>query len=230
MKTSLLILLNLGLLIGIMFAWNDVSSDEYQSEDAPTKKDTILPDDEDALIEESTDIHWTPERKEEPLRENDSNDSLQKGSQLQPLKSNEPVRESQILKKIKSGKLIHQLKTETDSEGVYSKLSIYQTDLKHKNILVEEDFSALDESGSAIRSIAMAADHLLIQIDDGTSDANLSQALAELEIQLEPTETPGLYRASFDGSDPIKFHETQQALQEAPGLKFSEPDYVISLD
>lgn len=230
MKTSLLILLNLGLLIGIMFAWNDVSSDEYESEDARTKKDTILPDDEDALIEESTDIHWTPDRKEELPRENDSNDSLQKGSQLQPLKSNEPVKESQILKKIKSGKLIHQLKTETDSEGVYSKLSIYQTDLKYENILVEEDFSALDESGSAIRSVAMAADHLLIQIDDGKPDANLSQALSELEIELEPTETPGLYRASFDGSDPIKFYETQQALQEVPGLKFSEPDYVISLD
>ena len=230
MKAGLLILLNIGLLLGIGFAWNEVSSDDFDSDKYYQDPEPTSPDDEDTLLRESTQLDSTPEIQKKEFKKNETRDFEENETRLKPEKLKSHTKESQLIRKIKSGILIHQIQTEVDSEAIYTKFSIYQTEMKYQNILVEEDFHTLAETDAPIRSIAMAANHLLIQMQPGDLNQNLHEIFEDLEIQLEPTETPGLYRASFDGSDPIKFYETQQALQEAPGLKFSEPDYVISLD
>lgn len=230
MKAGLLIFLNIGLLLGIGFAWNEVSSDDFDSDEYYQEPESTSPDDEDTLLRESTQLDSTPEIRKKEFKKNETIDFEENETRLKPEKLKSHTKESQLIRKIKSGKLIHRIQTEADSEGIYSKLSIYQTEMKYQNILVEEDFHTLAETDAPIRSIAMAANHLLIQMKPGGVDEDLNKILEDFDIQLEATETPGLYRAKFDGSDPMKFYETQQALQEVPSLKFSEPDYVISLD
>ena len=75
MKAGLLILLNIGLLLGIGFAWNEVSSDDFDSDKYYQDPEPTSPDDEDTLLRESTQLDSTPEIQKKEFKKNETRES-----------------------------------------------------------------------------------------------------------------------------------------------------------
>lgn len=65
---------------------------------------------------------------------------------------------------------------------------------------------------------------------DWPSRQAYNQILKAHSATIQKTAIEGLYRVNFEGTDPLQLHEIKDALAEAPGVKASEPNYLISFD
>lgn len=134
------------------------------------------------------------------------------------------------LERIRSSEFVNQVETEIDSKGVRSTLTVYKTDMKYSMVLLQEDWKK-DKQGKdyLVGWRGMAADQLFIQ-GSVIQNSGLQTLLAKFSADLEETNIPGVYKVSFDGSDPMNLHELAGELSKTEGIKSADPNLIISID
>jgi hypothetical protein len=139
-------------------------------------------------------------------------------------------RDLKVFNEIRKSKLIEQAITEVDEDGIYTKLSVHQTDMDFPMVLLQEDILMTEAGEEVVHANAMVANHILLHLQPNIDLSELNQVLLQYSADIQSTEIEGLYRVEFEGKDPAQLFEIKDALASVSGVRASEPNYLISFD
>jgi hypothetical protein len=117
----------------------------------------------------------------------------------------------------------------TRSDGSRYRTQIVRTEFKYPLIRVETQISA---SGEAISTRQMVADHVLVKLQDGSSQKDLEDILSRQRAGSvyirKAAHTPGLFLVAFDGTDVGAMDRVIRTLEsETHVVARSEPDLIV---
>jgi len=144
----------------------------------------------------------------------------------QPTKRAKPNVRDRILK----SELVNKVESERGPDGAYFSLAVYQTDEFNFPILLQEERVLSADGEEVVTWSAMAADQVILRLESDSALANIQDLLDQTESVLEPTDTPNLYTVHFDGSDPATVGYLSQELSKTSGVKYAEPNRIISIN
>lgn len=158
-----------------------------------------------------------PTRKTATVEETDS--QAPSSSRL----SRDPFQEAPVL-------LIEE--TVIDSEGTLQRVRVVKTSMKYPLVRVEEKLRRDAETGEdeILSRVAMAADHLVLRLEQGYTDEDLRAAVGTatgFDLR-RPRPTSKILLLTFDGTKDI--HALEKALAQVralPMVRTPEPDYIV---
>jgi hypothetical protein len=114
-------------------------------------------------------------------------------------------------------------------DGSHIRTQIVRARFKYPLVRIEERIAP---SGEALAKREMVADHVIVQLQDGATVADLQSVLdrqGSFSAQIrKAVESRGLFLVAFDGVDPGRMEQVIKTLEsERQVIAHSEPDYIV---
>lgn len=120
--------------------------------------------------------------------------------------------------------------TSPDPKGDFKRTQVMRTSFQYPFIRIEEGLHQNFSTGevNVTQSVAMVADHLMVQLQPGYSVTDLAEFAQKLGYRIRSTVPfSKIYLVTFSGKNPDSLTQAQSQLNKSQIVEISEPDYLV---
>ncbi|MDQ8209500.1 S8 family serine peptidase [Coraliomargarita sp. SDUM461003] len=130
-----------------------------------------------------------------------------------------------------SGKVLEQVESEPDADGVFERITVKEVDAKYPYVRIEERIARDPLTGEEqlLEQLSMVADHLLVRLADNKTEAQLSEFVVARQgtmrrfVPSQPLFIVGLPSHEIEAYD---LSLAAYSMDEAP-VTYAEPDFTV---
>jgi hypothetical protein len=126
--------------------------------------------------------------------------------------------------------IISTKETKPDNDGNFVRHKVLQTPFKYSLVHVKENVNRdpKSEEEQVLNRTAMVADHVIVKLEHGYTEADLNQLLKTMGYQIRKTSPSShTYLVSFDGKDTDALDKALSELKKSKMISHAEIDYII---